>query len=179
MKNYVGEIISKARKKNNLSQDQYGMKYNITGPAICKMVNGEIKPSIKKWLRMATDYGLSERRAVLMWIKDRLPDEYDQYIEIERATMAEKEIESVRKRRKKPNYSKLESREQIREIIKMDKTLPKGMRDLLSDDEFWTLFKPTGSEINMLRDIFAPLGRGSKTTYREALRLIREFAYSF
>ena len=40
-------------------------------------------------------------------------------------------------------------------------------------------YKPTGHEINMLRDTFGPLGKGSKTTYREALRIIREFAHSF
>ena len=31
----------------------------------------------------------------------------------------------------------------------------------------------------MLRDTFGPLGKGNKVAFREALRLIREFAHSF
>ena len=34
-------------------------------------------------------------------------------------------------------------------------------------------------DVNILRDIFGPMGRGTKSAYREALRLIREFAHSF
>ena len=67
----------------------------------------------------------------------------------------------------------------MREQMDKDKAMPKGLRDLLEDDELWSLYKPTGHELNMLRDLFGPLGRGTKQAYREALRLVREFAHSF
>ncbi|MCH8332801.1 hypothetical protein IIC65_02615, partial [Candidatus Sumerlaeota bacterium] len=57
--------------------------------------------------------------------------------------------------------------------------LPKPLRDLFADDDLWALYKPTGHEINLLRDLFSPLGEGSKSAFREALRLIREFTHSF
>src|SRR5690606_7290773 len=117
-------------------------------------------------------------RSVLLWVKSKLPEEYQEYIELQSASVAESEAEAVRKKGKKPDYSKFETREQMREAVEKDKTLPKGLRELLEDDELWALYTPTGHEVNMLRDIFGPLGRGSKVAYREALRLIREFAHS-
>ena len=63
-----------------------------------------------------------------------------------------------------------------RDSGRKDETLPQALRDLLSDDETWVLYKPTGKEIDALRDIFGPLGRGSIGLYREALTLLREFA---
>jgi len=179
MKNYLGEIIYASRQKDNLTQDQYGARYNVSGPAIFKFEKGYVKPSLELWLKMAADAAISERRAVLLWVKSKLPEEYQEYIELQSAAVVESEAESVKKKGKKPDYSKLENREQMREFLDKDKAMPKGLRDLLKDDELWALYKPTGHEINMLRDIFGPLGRGSKTAYREALRLIREFAHSF
>jgi DNA-binding XRE family transcriptional regulator len=179
MKNYLGDIIYGSRQKDNLTQDQYGAKYSVSGPAIFKFEKGYVKPSLELWLKMAEDSGISQRRAVLLWVKSKLPDEFQEFIELQSAAVAESEAEYVKKKGKKPDYSKFENREQVREVIEKDKTIPKGLRELLEDDELWGLYKPTGHEINMLRDTFGLLGRGSKTAYREALRLIREFAHSF
>ena len=84
-----------------------------------------------------------------------------------------------RKADKKRDYSRLETLEELRGHAERDKSLPAGLRDLLKDNELWALYKPTGHEINMLRDIFSPLGKGNKQAYREALRVIREFMHSF
>ncbi len=179
MKNYLGEIIYNNRQKEDLTQDQYGARYSVSGPAIFKFEKGYVKPSLDLWLKMAADSGLSERRAVLLWVKSKLPEEYQEYIELQSAAVAESEAEYARKKGKKVDYSKFESREQMREQMDKDKAMPKGLRDLLEDDELWSLYKPTGHELNMLRDLFGPLGRGTKQAYREALRLVREFAHSF
>ncbi len=179
MKNYLGEIIYNSRQKENLTQDQYGARYNVSGPAIFKFEKGYVKPSLDLWLKMAADAGLSERRSVLLWVKSKLPDEYQEYIELQSASVAESEAEYAKKKGKKLDYSKFETREQMREQTDKDKSIPKGLKELLDDDELWALYKPTGHEINLMRDLFGPLGRGSKTAYREALRLIREFAHSF
>ncbi|MEN6626838.1 MAG: helix-turn-helix transcriptional regulator [Candidatus Sumerlaeia bacterium] len=179
MKNYLGEIIYNSRQKENLTQDQYGARYNVSGPAIFKFEKGYVKPSLELWLKMAADAGLSERRSVLLWVKSKLPDEYQEYIELQSAAVAESEAEYAKKKGKKLDYSKFETREQMREQTDKDKSIPKGLKELLDDDELWALYKPTGHEINLMRDLFGPLGRGNKVAYREALRLIREFAHSF
>jgi transcriptional regulator with XRE-family HTH domain len=179
MKNYLGEIIYNSRQKENLTQDQYGARYSVSGPAIFKFEKGYVKPSLELWLKMAADAGLSERRSVLLWVKSKLPDEFQEYIELQSAAVAESEAEYAKKKGKKLDYSKFETREQMRDQTDKDKSIPKGLKELLDDDELWALYKPTGHEINMLRDMFGPLGRGSKGQYREALRLVREFAHSF
>lgn len=179
MKNYLGEIIYENRLKDDLTQDQYGSRYGVSGPAIFKFEKGYVKPSLELWLKMAADAEISERRAVLLWVKSKLPEEYQEYIEMQSVAVAESEAEYARKKGKKPDYSKFETRDQMRDCLEKDKTLPKGLKDLLEDDELWALYKPTGPEINMLRDTFSPLGRGSKVAFREALRVIREFSHSF
>ncbi|MBI3736292.1 helix-turn-helix transcriptional regulator, partial [Candidatus Sumerlaeota bacterium] len=179
MKNYLGDIIYQSRLDQDLTQDQYGAKYNVSGPAIFKFEKGYVRPSLALWLRMAMDAGISERRSVLLWLKSKLPENYQDYIELQSAAVAETERESKKKKDGKIDYSKFEGRDAIRDASAKDKVLPKGLRELLDDDELWALFKPTGHEINMLRDIFGPLGRGSKSAFREALRLIREFTHSF
>lgn len=179
MQNYLGEIIYKTRQKENLTQDQYGSRYGVSGPAIFKFEKGYVKPSLELWLKMGSDAGLSERRAVLLWVKSKLPERFQEYIELQSAAVAESEAEYTKKKGKKPDYSKFETREQMRSCIEKDKTLPPGLRGLIDDDELWALYKPTGHEINMLRDIFGPLGQGSESAFREALRVIREFSHSF
>lgn len=179
MKNYLGDIIYQSRKEEGLTQDQYGARYDVSGPAIFKFEKGYVKPSLELWLKMALDADLSERRAVLLWVKSKLPEKYQDYIELQSAAVAESELEYAKKKGRKPDYSKLETREQMREAFQKDKSLPKGLRDMVEDDELWALFKPTGHEINMLRDTFGPLGKGTAAQFREALRLVRDFSHSF
>jgi hypothetical protein len=47
---------------------------------------------------------------------------------------------------------------------------------MVQDEEIWAIYKPTGHEINILRDAFIRFGKGTKALYREALRLVREFS---
>ncbi len=180
MKNYLGDILYQSRLEQDLTQDQYGSKYNISGPAVFKFEKGYVRPSLELWLRMASDAGITERRAVLLWLKAKLPENLQDYVELQGAAVAEAEKEYKGKKKDgKIDYSRFESRDQIRDASHKDKSLPRGLRELLNDNELWALFKPTGHEVNMLRDIFAPLGRGSRDSFREALRLIRVFTHSF
>lgn len=173
MKNYLGEIIYKARLALNVTQDEYGKKYSVSGPAVFKFEKGYVRPSLKLWVRMALDAGLTEHRAVLLLLRTKLPEQYQEYVEMQGAAA----VESGPKK-KKSDYSAPKGRDAIIALAAKDAALPPGLRDLIADPELWALFKPTGSEINQLRDIFGPLGAGNKDQYREALRLIREFRES-
>ncbi|MBI1784372.1 helix-turn-helix transcriptional regulator, partial [Candidatus Sumerlaeota bacterium] len=93
MKNYLGDIIYQSRLDQDLTQDQYGAKYNVSGPAIFKFEKGYVRPSLALWLRMAMDAGISERRSVLLWLKSKLPENYQDYIELQSAAVAETERE--------------------------------------------------------------------------------------
>ena len=181
-KNYLGDIVYRNRISRDLTQDEYGSTYNISGPAVFKFEKGYVRPSLELWLSMARDADIPERRAVLLWLKSKLPAAYQEYVELQGAAVAEGAgpyKKAKGKKGKGTDYSKFEEREDMQASAQKDKEFPKGLRDLLNDNDLWSLYKPTGHELNMLRDIFGPLGKGSKSAYREALRLIREFTHSF
>lgn len=179
--NYIGEIIYQSRMNLDLTQDEFGSRYSVSGPAVFKFEKGYVRPSLDLWLQMAEDAGIPERRSVLLWLKSKLPAKYQEYVELQGAVAAESSSGYGKKKKgaKGIDYSKYEEREEMREAAAKDKDLPKSLREMLDDDELWSLYKPTGHEINMLRDIFGPMGKGTKAAYREALRLIREFTHSF
>jgi DNA-binding XRE family transcriptional regulator len=176
-KDYLGRIIFENRRKANLTQDAYASKYGVTGAAIFKFEEGHLRPSLDLWLKMAADAGISQRLAVLLLVKTKLPEEFQGHIDLQSAVAAEMKSDNAGKKRAKADYSKCKTREQIRQILDKDRTLPEGLRELLEDDELWVLYKPTGHEINVLRDTFSPIGKGTKVMFREALSLIREFAH--
>lgn len=174
MKNFLGEAIYSHREVMSMTQDQFGSRYSVSGPAIFKFEKGYVKPSLQLWLKMAKDFDIPERKAVLMWVKSKLPEEYQDFIDLMALDVAE-----GGKKGKGPtakNYTTFSNRDELRAAAKKDAALPRALRELLSDDELWAIYRPTGQEINILRDTFSKLGTGSKSAYREALRLIREFS---
>ncbi|MBN1779104.1 MAG: hypothetical protein JW816_02695 [Candidatus Buchananbacteria bacterium] len=158
-----------------MTQDQFGHKYDISGPAVFKFEKGYVKPSLDLWLKMSADFKIPEKTAVLMWLKTRLPEKYQNLIQIKNP-QAEAEIpEAVRPSPRAVDYTKFEDRKEMRKVANNDRKLPKGLREFLKDDEIWVIYKPTGAEINFLRDAFGKLGQGSIDAFREALRAMRSF----
>ena len=179
--NYLGDIIYRNRLARDLTQDDYGVHYGVSGPAIFKFEKGYVRPSLALWLRMSKDADLPERRGVLLWLKSKLPKHYQDHVELQGAAAAEsvKHYKSSKTGKKKgENYARIGDRVKMRDVAANDGSLPNGLRELMSDDELWSLYKPSGKEIEILRDLFGPLGRGSKDAFRDALRLIRDFSHS-
>jgi len=174
MNNLIGDEIYEYRISQGFTQDQFGVKYGVSGPAVFKFEKGYVKPSLELWLTMAKDFNIDEKKALLMWIKSRLPEKYQDLINIETTHIYE-ESEVYQRRKRGIDYSKFVDRKEMRKVLLKDNNLPKGLKSLIRDDEIWLIYKPTGAEINFLRDTFGKLGEGSKSSFREALRLIREF----
>ena len=174
MRNYLGEQIHNHRDVCGLTQDQFGAKYQVSGPAIFKFEKGYVKPSLDLWLKMSEDFGIPTRKAVLMHVKSKLPEEFQDFIDL----IADRNKDGSGKKRGKTSkdYSQFSDRSALRTAVRKDAHLQKGLRDLLADDVLWAAYKPTGREINTLRDTFGRLGRGSKVMFRESLRLLREFS---
>lgn len=175
----LGDTIYKSRLDLDLTQDEFGARYSVSGPAIFKFEKGYVRPSLALWLRIADETPLTERRAVIMWLRSKLPKQYQNYLELGKGADPSRLIEKNLKAKASIDYALIENRDLVRETIKRDRTLPKHLAALLKDDDIWELFKPTGHEINLLRDMFGPLGKGSKAAYREALFLVRAFIHSF
>ncbi len=176
MSKLLGEKIYKNRSTQGLTQDQFGAKYNVSGPAIFKFEKGYVKPSLNLWLRMAKDLGIPEKRAVLMWVKSKLPEEYRDVIHIPEETEIGEEEVTYRPAPGKIDYSRFSDPEKLRKAVLKDRKFPRELKRFLKQPRVWELHKPTGKEINILRDTFAPLGKGSVDAYRQALLLIRMFS---
>ncbi|KPL11670.1 hypothetical protein AMJ85_03390 [candidate division BRC1 bacterium SM23_51] len=171
MDNRIGKTIERYRKSLAKTQDQLGAMYSVTGPAIFKFEKGYVKPSLELWMKIAYDAGLTPRKALLCWIKDKLPEQYlDIFESIE--TSGEK-VEAAEEERQ--GYSQYEDRDALRKAVLCDPSLAGTLIELFRDDEFWSLYKPTGVEIDHLVRFCAPLAEGAADMYRDALRLIRRF----
>jgi len=177
MENLLGKEIYENRVAQGLTQDQFGSKYRVTGPAIFKFEKGYVKPSLVLWLKMAKEFEIPETRSVLMWIRSRLPDEFQNLIQIQDQPIVLEEEAAYAPSRKK-DYSKFGDREEMRKAILKDTKIPREMKTFLKSEEVWGIYKPTGAEINILRDRFANLGQGCAEAYREALRVLRMFTGS-
>jgi len=171
MGNRIGKTIERYRKSLGKTQDQLGAMYSVTGPAIFKFEKGYVKPSLELWMKIAFDAGLTPIKALLCWIKDKLPE---QYLEVFESMEAEGEkVETAGTR--PPGYSQYEDREALRKAVLCDPSLPSPLVELFRDDEFWALYKPRGTEVDHLVGFCRPFGEGTPDMYRDALRLIRQF----
>ncbi len=165
MKKDISQLIIDSRANLELTQDQFGRKYSVSGPAVFKFEKGYVKPSLELWLRMARDMKLTEEEAVLVWVRAKLPKKYRDFVVVDAAGVAE----SGKK------YKKAKSTTAAKNAVLKDNKAPKGLKDLLKDDDLMNLYKPTGREIETLHKVFGSLGKGTKSSFREALRLVREF----
>lgn len=169
--NRIGKTIERYRKSLGKTQDQLGAMYSVTGPAIFKFEKGYVKPSLELWMKIAYDAGLTPRKALVCWIKDKLPE---QYVEIFKSI--ESEAERGEAAEEKPQgYSQHQDRETLRKAVLCDPSLPGNLIELLRDEEFWALYKPKGVEIDQLVRLCTPFPEGTPDMYRDALRLIRQF----
>lgn len=174
MEGDIGTLIAKSRTKMALTQDQFGRKYSVSGPAIFKFEKGYVKPSLELWLKIAKDISISEQTAVLMWIKAKLPKKFQSFIDPAVAAVGEGEPEYST--RKAAVEEKAIDPKDARKQALADSATPAGLKQLLKDEDLWALYKPTGKEIQILKTVFGQLGAGTKSAYREALRLVREFS---
>ena len=102
----LGDIINKTRKALSMTQDEYGARHNVSGPAVFKFERGYVRPSLPLWLAMAADADLSERRAVLLWLRSKLPQKYQRYVELPPP--------KPKQRRGVIDYSTIERREEMK-----------------------------------------------------------------
>lgn len=175
MSTLLGKLIYEKRISQGLTQDQFGSRYGVSGPAIFKFEKGYVNPSFKLWMQMAADFDLGEGLAVLLWAKAKLPPEYQELIELKGGKVKDTDV-IYKSSGKHPDLSRIMNREKLREAALADPSLPTGLRNLIKDDAIWEIYKPTGREINLLRDFYGRFGDGTKAKFREGLRVLRDFS---
>jgi transcriptional regulator with XRE-family HTH domain len=175
MEQNMGEIIARSRTATGLTQDEFGRRYSVSGPAVFKFEKGHAKPSLRLWLRMAADAKVPENSAILLYVKDKLlPRKLRDFIDLNVASVRE-EAPKYARRKDVPAADPAATRETRKKIL-ADSATPSGLKELLKDDSIWDLYQPTVKELEALRNVFGQLGPGSKHAYREALRLLRDLS---
>jgi len=164
MPKHIAQQLLRYRKRLKVTQDQLASEYGVSGPAVFKFEKGYVLPSLKLWVPMAKAMGIGRRQAVLMHVKDKLPEQYKAFIQIDGGSV-----------QKGTSFSKYKTEKKLREAMLKDKSLPSGLTDLGKSNPLWALYKPTGAEIDLLRDIFSKLGEGTARDFVDGLRLVREF----
>lgn len=175
MQSSIGAIVFKHRRELNLTQDAYGGRYGVSGPAIFKFEKGFVRPSLALWMRIADDARLPRPWAVRVWLRESLPSRYRDYVELHGAWNTEAKTRGTKPASSRPDYAAGADRGQLLHLAAGDAAFPSALLDFLRDDDLWALYHPTGPEIRQLLEIFAPLGNGSKDLYRQALIALRLF----
>ena len=170
MEKQIGDLIGESRTKLGLTQEQFGRRYNVSGPAIFKFEKAYVKPSLDLWLRMSKDIGLTEQQAVVMHVKARLPKRFQDFL-TPKAPVAR---EAAKAYGKKKGRARSADPKTARKTLLADTSTPRGLKALLKDGDMVDLYKPTAEELYALKDVFGPLGPGTKSAYRQALRLVRD-----
>jgi len=169
--NRIGKTIERYRKALGKTQDQLGSMYSVTGPAVFKFEKGYVKPSLELWMKIAYDAGLTPKKSLLCWIKDKLPEQYVEILD----SLEQTGEGAVADANRSTGYSQIEDREALRKAVLCDPALPGALVELFRDDEFWALYKPRGTEIDHLVRFCSQFREGTPDMYRDALRLIRQF----
>lgn len=147
IKNLIAEVVAMDRKSERLSQEKYGLSFGVSGPAILKIEKGQMRPGLDLWCRMAWAMGISDRKAVLMWLREGLPADRKRYIDLASA------IQEVK-----------------------TSTLPRGLRELYSDKKWNEKFHPTPREFELVEDKFHTFKDASCDFFRRAFDLFRTLA---
>jgi transcriptional regulator with XRE-family HTH domain len=172
----IGNLIAKSRSALGLTQEQFGRRYSVSGPAVFKFEKAYVKPSLDLWLRMVKDIEITEEEAVLMWVRAKLPKKYRAFLSGPTATKAKEAAKAYGTKKAAVKRAANVDIKTARKQVLADSGTPQGLRLLLEDEALMKLYKPTGPEVFALRDIFGPLGAGTKSSYRQALRLVRELS---
>ena len=170
MSSAIGQRILRHRKKLKLTQDELGARYNISGPAVFKFEKGYVVPSLDLWLKMAKDMNIAERTAVLLHTQEKLPEPYRSMVGFDSIL-----AEDAGSNGDGEDFAKIKDERSLRKAVSNNNWLPAGLVDFARRDDLWSLYRPSGEEVNLLRDTFGPLGEGSARDFCEAIRLVREF----
>ncbi len=164
MPKLIAQQLLRYRKRMKITQEQFADEFGVSGPGIFKFEKGYVIPSLKLWLKMAKMLGIERRQAVLMRVKDKLPEQFKAFIQIDDGSP-----------QKKSDFASYKTEKKLREAMQKDKSLPSGLTDLAKSNPLWAMYKPSGVEIDLLRDMFSRLGEGTARDFCEGLRLVREF----
>ena len=168
----IGDLIYTHRKRMKLSQQAFGDRFEVSSPAIFKFEHKHLFPSMALWMRIAKEIGINEEEAMLTWIKSRLPENFKHLVKLDKAML---DHSKYYQKADIPDYATIEDRQTLRAVVLQSNDIPEGLKDLIGDDDFWIVFKPTGQEIYALVQKYGMFNFAGKNEFADALRVLRKF----
>ena len=165
----IGSRMITFRKDHSLTQADLATRYKVSGPAIFKFEKGFVTPSLKLWYTIASDMGISEKEAVLMWVKEKLPRRLHSLIE----TAPELDVASFGKeleaKSKRPHAA-----EAMRDAVLDNPEVSPSLKKFIGNKEMWGIFRPTSKELVFLVELDKTYPLVSMVAFREAMVIARE-----
>jgi len=156
------------RKSNKLTQADLAQRYEVSGPAVFKFEKGFVTPSLKLWQKIAADMDIPEKEAVLLWIKEKLPERMHPHLTISAALDVDALKVELEKAGKDPS-----PQEAIREVVLANPDITPSLKNFASERAMWSVFKPTLKEVLFLVEIDHHLPRLSVNQFRDLLVVAR------
>ncbi len=168
-KGSLGARIMDFRKSGKLTQSDLAERYHVSGPAIFKFEKGFVTPSLKLWEVIANDIGIPEREAVLLWVKEKLPNKMHNLIRISSSLDIKAlalELDVIGKGK--------DSQKKLRQAILQNYEIAPALKKFVAQAEMWKVFKPTAKELKFLIEVDQVLPNLSITQYRDLMLVARE-----
>lgn len=156
------------RKTNKLTQADLAERYDISGPAVFKFEKGFVTPSLRLWQKIAADMDIPEKEAVLIWVKEKLPEKLHPHLRITAKLDAESLLQDLEAASKKPDPS-----EQMRNVILENPDIAPSLKAFVSDKAMWKILRPSLKEVAFLVQVDQQLPRLKVSQFRDLMVVAR------
>lgn len=165
----LGSRIMSYRKARKLTQADLAERYSVSGPAIFKFEKGFVTPSLKLWQKIASNIGIPEKEAVLIWVREKLPPNMKNLIAEATCLDLEglsKELTAISK---EPQGTK-----KMRDSILDNAELSPALKKFVGNNEMWDTLKPTCKEVLFLINLTQSITLYEVEQFRDAMMVGRE-----
>lgn len=161
----LGSRIMKYRKAHNLTQSDLAERYGVSGPAIFKFEKGFVTPSLKLWQKIASNIGIPEKEAVLIWVREKLPNNMKNLVS---------EVPVLDVPALDASLSAAKNDKDLRDVLSVNPDISPALKKFVASNEIWGILKPKKDEILFLIALTQTLEISCVSQFRDALMVARE-----
>lgn len=165
----LGARIMQYRQSHQLTQADLAGRYNVSGPAIFKFEKGYVTPSLQLWCKMAEDFGIPERQAILLWAREKLPPRYADLLDSEESLGLDALTEEILSRAELPGGD-----EEFRKTLANNSEVSPALKKFVANDEMWSILKVDAAEVVFLVHLDAQIPRLGPEQFRDAILNARD-----
>ena len=164
----LGSYIMNSRKERNLTQADLADRFNVSVPAIFKFEKGFVTPSLKLWLRIAAEINIPEKKAVLLWVREKLPRRIRKYAPEPLPGDIDALVQDLTEASRGAD-----AHEGMRRLILASPDVAPALRRFVENDVAWDTLKPTIDEVIFLLGVEELLPDRSPEDFRDLLLVAR------